>query len=533
MKNIKKIDILAVLSSFLFVLTTSCTQDSGVESVQLDITPSVVFSPTISSDGQASPTPTSLQHQTREPTVTPTVLEITSLPTRMLIPTPEILSGFIYRVNLSSVGEEANGTSQGVSITESGDIVVFVSFANNLVENDASNDCISISGKSISCIDVFVKDLGTDEIARVSISNNGLPGNNHSGIIQEWGSHTSISSDGRYIVFQSNADNLANADNLVLDAIPRLYLFDMELNQIQLIGNDDASLETVTPSYNINPIISGNGKFVVFQSNNSNLVENDTNGVDDIFLYDVQTEQIERVSTGIGGEQANRTSGLGYAATVSADGRFVAFVSEANNLVSNDSNNLPDIFLYDRVLQETKRINMNNEDENLGESNGASTHPTLSANGQFIVFQSEANNLIQNDTNEVTDIFLYHLATGQIEIISTSWSGGLANGRSGNPDISSNGRWIAFSSDANNLVPNDTNSVTDIFIYDAITGRTIRASINNEGEEGNHVSNSPAISGDGSKIAFVSLASNLVLDDTNETWDIFMRDLSMLQQTEK
>ena len=465
------------------------------------------------------PTPTHTQYSTKDISI------LTATPTVTVTPTPisTTLPGAIYRINLSSTGMEANNSSEGVSINENGSILAFVSFASNLVENDTDDDCLSISGEMESCADIFLKDLTTNEIKRISEANNGIPGNNHSGIMHEWGSYTSISSDGRYITFYSNADNL------LPDVTPKnSYLFDTKLNQIQLIGNTDTYPEQSTHFYNINPAISANGRFVVFQSNNPNLVQNDTNGVDDIFLFDIQTGQIERVSIGTGGKQADRPSGLGYPATISGNGRFVAFVSEAKNLAPNDTNNLPDIFLRDRTLGTTIRISKNNLDGSLGESNGASTNPKLSADGQAIVFQSSANNLIQNDTNDAIDIFLYHLKTGQIELISVSLSGDLSNGNSSNPDISSNNRWIVFSSDADNLVHNDTNNVTDIFVYDIDTKHTIRVSVNNEGEEGNNISNSPVISGDGNKIAFVSLASNLVSNDSNECWDIFVRDMDLV-----
>ncbi len=522
MKSMKK-SMFLILLSFLLGSIVSCNQNSDSESTQPELislsTPTQSLTPSSGNNFYASPptnttrqivpSPISTQYQTKEPPVKSTATATAPPPTSIPTLTPEVLPGFIHRVNLSSSGKEANDTSEGVSITENGDAVAFVSFANNLVENDADDDCVSISGNPKNCADVFVKDLSIDEIMRVSISNNGVSGNNHSGVIREWGSHTSIASDKPFVVFHSDANNL------ILGVASRsTYLFDTESNQIQLISIDS-----------INPVISANGRFVIFQSSNPNLVDNDTNEVDDVFLFDVQTGHIERISVATGGEQGNLASGLGYPATLSGDGRFVVFVSKADNLVQNDNNNLPDVFLRDRVLQETIRISTNNEDKDLGESNGGSTNPKLSANGQFIVFQSVANNLIQNDTNDITDIFLYHLSTGQIEIISASWNGGLANGSSGNPDISSNGRWISFSSDADNLVPRDTNNVTDIFIYDTNTGRTIRVSVNNEGEEGNHVSNSPAISGDGSKVAFVSLASNLVPNDSNERWDIFIRNI--------
>jgi len=130
--------------------------------------------------------------------------------------------------------------------------------------------------------------------------------------------------------------------------------------------------------------------------------------------------------------------------------------------------------------------------------------------------------LVADDLNGVADIFLYRVADGQIELVTFGWEGGQANGSSGNPDISADGTWITFSSQADNLVPYDTNEVGDVFVFDISSGLALRVSVNALGEEGNDHSISPVISGDGGTIALVSLASNLVPDDSNEKWDVFV-----------
>lgn len=524
--NRKKETIQTVLLFFLFTLIVSCDNDDSQKQIQPIGTPLIVITdlPVELNSTSLSPLATEIRH------MRPTVVRTKQPPTAMLTtPTPDsstlittipaliTLPGAIYRISVSSTGMESNDSSEGVSITANGEKFAFVSFASNLIEGDVDNDCVSISGNSISCVDVFVKEFNTDKVTRVSVSNSGLSGNGHSGIIREWGSHTSISSDGRYVVFHSDADNF------VADVASRSsYLYDMELNQIKLIGSNNDSLETTIPFYSINPVISANGRYVVFQSNNPYLVDDDTNGVDDVFFYDTQTGQTELVSIGVDGNLGDRASGAGYPATVSDDGRFVAFALEASNLILDDNNNLLDVFLRDRVLQETIRVSTNNVDKDLGESNGMSTNPVLSANGQLIVFQSSANNLTQGDINDFVDVFLYDLSTKYIEPITVN-----GNGDSVAPDISSNGQRLIFSSDADNLVSLDTNGVTDVFIYDINTERTIRVSVNAEGEEGNHISYFPAISDDGSVITFVSLASNLVPNDLNERWDIFVREIKL------
>jgi Tol biopolymer transport system component len=257
----------------------------------------------------------------------------------------------------------------------------------------------------------------------------------------------------------------------------------------------------------------------------SNLASDDTNNTWDVFVTDRQMGVTERVSIVDDGTEGNNVSGHRSPPTLSAEGRYVAFVSWASNLVADDSNGVGDIFVHDRQTGETEQISLG---FNGIEANGESTAPFVSADGRYIVFDSEASNLIPNDTNEEADIFIYDRQTRAIERLSVSSDGLQGNGQSRHPSLSADGRWVVFVSLADNLVKSDTNSFADVFIHDRQTGRTVRVSETGEGIESNDRSTSPRISADGYWVVFASLASNLVSDDTNGAWDIFLRDVSAL-----
>ncbi len=205
--------------------------------------------------------------------------------------------------------------------------------------------------------------------------------------------------------------------------------------------------------------------------------------------------------------------------SISDDGRFIAFTSGAENLVAGDSNALPDIFVHDRQLGETTRVSVSTVQE---EANGASGNPSLSGNGRFVAFESAADNLVPGDTNQQTDIFVHDRLLGITERVSLNSRGEQADGWSAAASISDDGRHVSFVSAAANLVPGDTNQQADIFLYHRVTGKTLRISIASDGAQGNGPSSMPAISGDGTVIAYVSESDNLVTGDTNGQADVFV-----------
>lgn len=275
------------------------------------------------------------------------------------------------------------------------------------------------------------------------------------------------------------------------------------------------------------PAISSDGQLVAFVSEASNLVANDTNSncgpsgtanCPDIFLHNRSTNIISRLSISSAGVQGNFWSD---SPAISDDGRFVAFASVATNLVPGDTNGQPDIFLRDIQAGQTKRVSISSSGT---QSNGASTAPSLSSNGRYIAFISAANNLVPNDSNSAQDVFVHDTVTGTTSRVSISSTGQEANYWSLQPAISANGRFVAFVSHATNLVTGDTNNTGDIFVHDRQTGGTSRISVASNGTQSNHISWSPDISADGRYIVFSSNADNLASADTNQWGDIFLRD---------
>jgi Tol biopolymer transport system component len=274
--------------------------------------------------------------------------------------------------------------------------------------------------------------------------------------------------------------------------------------------------------------VSEDGRFVVFQSGSPNLVSGDTNWAWDIFVRDRVAGTTERVSVDSAGGQANGSSGT-YGISMSSDGRFVAFQSDANNLVPGDTNSSSDIFLRDRLNGTTERITL---DSGGGQANARSTWPSVSADGRFIAFNSDASNLVGGDTNGRADVFVRDRVTGLTVRASVGFGGAQSAGDSDQASISADGRYVAYESTSGNLVLGDTNGVVDAFLVDLQTFIAERVSVSTSGLQGNGISGLGSISGDGRCVAFVSTATNLVPGDTNGAQDIFLRD-RLLGTTER
>jgi len=277
-----------------------------------------------------------------------------------------------------------------------------------------------------------------------------------------------------------------------------------------------AGSQANSPSHS--PALSADGRFAAFATAANNLVAFDTNNLFDVFVRDRQTGTTERVSLSTAGVQGNGSSGY---PSLSASGRFVAFDSLAANLVAGDTNGVGDIFVRDRQSGTTERVSTATGG---AQGNFRSHQPAISADGRFVVFSSDATNLVPGDTNGITDIFVHDRQTGTTECVSLDPAGAQANAGSRQPAISADGRFVAFSSDASNLVVGNTNGFVDIFVRDRQSGITERVSVDPVGAEGDSDSTAPAISADGRLVAFSSEASNLVASDTNGVMDVFVRD---------
>jgi hypothetical protein len=413
--------------------------------------------------------------------------------------TPSIAS--IIRASVNNNGEAGNSgggavftTQNNVDISGNGKVVAFYSWSSNLV--------ISDSNKSA---DIFIRDLNTNLTERISVSSLQAQTNDFSYF-------PSISYDGRYIAFTSRANNLVTDDTNGVDDI---FVHDCVNHSTQRISLHSGGSQANGESSYSN--ISDNGRFITFKSSATNLVGNDQNNKWDVFIHDIDTGVTERVSISSNGSEGNDYS---YRSSVSQDGRYVAFDSNASNLVNADANNVSDIFLRDRQNDITTRVSVNSLGE---EGNKQSYSAKISNNGKYIIFTSAASNLEPNDTNNANDVFIHDIDAGVTKIVSVNSDGAIGNNHSYAGSVSLDGRFIVFMSSATNLVLNDTNGKTDIFLHDRETGTTQLISQTEQGVLGNDNSDTPAIAADAGSIAFVSAASNLVTDDTNNSADIFVQ----------
>ncbi|MFA0833580.1 MAG: Ig-like domain-containing protein [Methanobacterium formicicum] len=283
-----------------------------------------------------------------------------------------------------------------------------------------------------------------------------------------------------------------------------------ELVSIHTNGSQSAN------GYSYEPSISADGHYIAFSSNANNLIDNDTNYCSDIFVRDRLLNITERISISNTGEEGNGDS---YESFISPDGRYVTFTSYASNL-GNDVNGYRDVFVRDRLLNVTQRLSVSSTGE---EGNGDSYEPSISSDGCYVTFYSYASNLVENDTNGVNDIFVYNRLLKTIKLISISFNGEEANSDSYEPFISTDGNFIVFTSYASNLVENDTNDASDVFVFHQKLNTIKRVSVSFDDGNGNNDSFEPCISSDGRYIAFSSFASNLVENDTNIR-DVFIFD---------
>ena len=426
----------------------------------------------------------------------------------LAIPAAAAAPATTTRVSVSSAGGQADRDTYAAAISANGRYVALNSIARNLVAGD-TNDAS----------DVFVHNRASGQTTRISVSSGGAQGNGSS-------DSAAMSANGRYVVFASNASNLVAGDtNHATD----VFLHDRSSGVTTRVSISSGGRQANGPS--AMPAISADGRYVAFQSFASTLVRGDTNGLTDVFVRDLATGRTTRVSLTSRGRQARCT--IGYCEStepvLSAHGRYVAFQSSATNLVPHDTNRLGDVFVRDRRTGETTRVSVDSRGRQGGgdRTNNGSNAPAISANGRYVVFHSADSNLVRGDTNRVFDIFVHDRRTHRTTRVSVSNAGAQANAESlGAASISSDGRYVAFTSLASNLVAGDANEITDVFIRELATGRTTIASLGQRGNQGDDASSAYGIafSANDRYLAFSSWAANLVAGDTNIVADAFVRD---------
>ena len=414
--------------------------------------------------------------------------------------------GLIERASLAGVDTEANFQSQKPAVDSIGRYVAFESDATNLVAGDTN-----------AVRDIFLRDTELKTTQRVSQESGGA--------VQADGSSFSaaISSDGRYVAFESLAINLVATDT---NASRDIFLHDTLNDTTRRVSVSSANDQSDADSFDA--AVSPDGRYVAFESDAINLLASgDTNFLRDVFLHDTTAGVTARVSVNSDAEQA--IGGDSAAAAVSSNGSYVAFQSAATNLVPGDTNGVFDgdtnavfdIFRRDIVAGETIRVSVTS----LGaQANFQSVNPDISADGRYVVFESDASDLVTDDTNAVRDIFVRDTVLNTTERVSISDGELQANFESSVGVISDDGRYVAFQSVATNLVSPATNGLTHIFVRDRVAGTTVLFSADDAGTQGNLASRFAALSGLGTRVAFESDATNLVTGDLNATTDVFVRD---------
>lgn len=433
------------------------------------------------------------------------------------------------RVSLNSVGDQ--GTAEVVNpvtvthnerpgISDDGRFIVFSSKAPNIVTGDVN--LVS---------DVFLRDNMTRATTLISVNTGGAtPGDDAS-------TAPSISGNGRFVVFQSKATNLT-AD--ATGGFQQIFVRDVQLGTTTLVSRSTGTLGIIANTDCFNPRISQNGSFVVFQTN-SNVLDGVVGGGDDndtgntgtdIYRRDLVTNTTVLISmisgAAPGSGPANKGSNASVNASISGDGNLIAFDSLAPNLVplgidgGPDTNNVADIFVRNATTNRTIRVSLGKAGGPI-DPNNASSNGFISANGQVVIFQSNAFNLVPEDDSAFSDIFVRDLVAGTTEIISVHSSGAQAGQNCNNPALDTTGRFAVFQSPSPNLVNGDANNVSDTFLRDRNTQVTQRISVSTFGSELNGISLRPMISGNGTYVVFYTEASNAADDDNNGTGDIYLR----------
>ncbi|MEA2000619.1 MAG: putative Ig domain-containing protein [Actinomycetota bacterium] len=264
--------------------------------------------------------------------------------------------------------------------------------------------------------------------------------------------------------------------------------------------------------------ISGDGRMATFASIAKSLVPGDTDSYWDIYLFDTYARTLERISVDTDG---NGPSGSSNGCVLDYDGDVVAFASGADDLIAGDANGVSDVFIRNMSTGVTTRVSVAS---NGAEGNDHSVTPQLSHDGRYVSFVTKASTLVEGDTNEQFDVFVHDRQTGETRRVSVASDGAQANGWSTSAAISGDGRWVAFSSDAPNLVAGDVNNDWDVFLHDLHTGETTRVSASHDGLPLDGVSDAPSLSADGRLVVFLSQATNVVPGDENGKTDVFLYD---------
>ncbi len=371
-----------------------------------------------------------------------------------------------------------DGSSFAPSISADGQRIAFLSTSTRLIADDQNN-----------VVDVFVHDLSTHTNVRASKSTEGVPANRAS-------LEPRLSGDGQSVIYLTTANNLIPGDDFFSQDVIQHHLTN---NTTSLIS---VSNGTVRDARGI-PSVSEDGRLIVYQQ----AVDNDANNQWGVFIADSTTGSVTQVNLQIAGNSID--IGFLNATALSGDGRYVAVGSEISGVADGIQH---DLYLFDRQLNQWSQPALRRSGF---VANGSIYDFDIDQTGRFLTFVSDDSNLVEGDTNGVADVFVYDALTQIVSRVSLTATGLQSNGGSAQPSISADGRYIAFQSFASNLVDNDTNAVADVFVLDRTSGNLQRISVSTSGEQANGDSGTPSLSSDGRFVAFDSAATNLAPGHVN------------------
>jgi len=409
------------------------------------------------------------------------------------------------RVSVANGGVEGDAASEFADATGDGRFVTFFTFAANFFPGDVP----VTFGQGTGYTDVFVRDRVAGTLTLVSVATDGVS------LANSFSFNPVISDNGRFVAFESFATNITAAPVV---GFGDMYMRDLNTGTTQWISvalgggpGDGPSGPQVRPS-----AISADGSLLAFESQATNLTADaDTNSVFDLFLRDTVAGTTTLVSRAAGGGAG---SGQSIAPAMSPDGRYVAFVSDAADLVANDTNGVPDVFVYD-TLNATLTLISRHTNGTLADA--GSFRPAVSNTG-IVTFGSPATNLVDVDANgPVADMFLHDLNTGATTLVAPGGIQGNADsGDRGKPAITPDGRFIAFETLASIWSAADTNAARDVYVYDSLNDTMTLASMNTSCIVGDLESRIPSLRDDGRMVFFHGASTNFV-PDANTANDVF------------
>ena len=412
---------------------------------------------------------------------------------------------------LGVYGIKQNDAGGFMSISQDAKVVVWDSTATNLSPDDTD-----------SVYDVYARNTDTGYTQLVSRATGlGAKGNGAS-------RYPTVSADGRYVAFISQATNLDPADT---DTSFDLYVRDLQTQTTVLADRATGVSGAKANAAAFDGVsLSADGRYVAWTTYATNLDAADTDGsVSDVYVRDLQantTTLVDR-ATGAPGAKANTGS---RNPELSADGRYVAFDSLATNLSPDDPDTTQDVYVRDLQTNTTTLVSRATGATG-AKGNGASTIPSISADGRYVSFNSQATNLSPDDTDAASDVYVRDVQASTTTLASRASGAAGVKGNAGSfydedHNLSADGRYVSFISNATNLDPADTESFPDMFVRDLQTNTTILASrANGTGANANLAVQTPALSPDGRYAAFMTGSTNLSPDDTDTKGDLYVRDL--------